>query len=96
MLQGHVAVARVALQTESSKGFRGGVYAGRVTARTTITKAFFVPRQFIHVDPFINLIVRAKHRLSIQQGELPIAILLKEANAMAAAEKVFNLSSHTR
>jgi len=59
-------MARVAVQTESSKGFRGGVNRRRMTARAPITEAFFIPRQTIDVDPFINLSVWAKHRLSVQ------------------------------
>src|SRR6185436_4167091 len=66
-----------------------------MTAGTPVTEAFFVPRHLVAINP-LKLSAWAKRRLSIQQGELPIAVLLQEAHPMAAAKKVFNLSSHTR
>src|SRR5258706_6566766 len=89
-------MARVAVQTESSKGFRGRVNRRRMTARAAITEALLVPRQFIQVDPVIDLSFWTKHCLRVQQRELPIAIFLEEAHSMAATKKIFNLSSYAR
>jgi hypothetical protein len=96
MIQVDRSMTRVAIQPERRERPGRSIDRRRVTTRTPISKALFVPGRLLEVDPFQDLPIASEFGLGIEYRELPVSFLLQEAEPMTAPHEIFDLGCYGR
>jgi len=67
-----------------------------VTTGTSIRETVLIPGWLLDVDPLLNLAAASELGLCVEYRELSVALLLQEAEPMAASQEVFDLRRDSR